>query len=117
MKKLDLENMIKELQELKKYSDENLNYNQSVIINKYIIDVIPKLKNEYERMDKDKITVNCPQLFLIKAENPFAKFEGKTLTEYLNDKLKEYILNNYKIIDYGVMPQTNGIYAYIKYTS
>ena len=50
MKKIEIENIINNLTELKKFSN-NLDYNTSVVINKTINNIIPVLNKEYQRMD------------------------------------------------------------------
>ena len=60
MKKIEIENIINNLTELKKFSN-NLDYNTSVVINKTINNIIPVLNKEYQRMDDEKITINCPR--------------------------------------------------------
>lgn len=115
MRKADIEEMLKNCNTIKDISNKQ-NYNVSSAINQNLVKVINKLKEEYDRMDKDKITLNCPAIILIKASD--LQYKEQSLSDYINNKIKELVMNNYKIIDYGISGiNGNQIYAFIKYTS
>ena len=115
MKKIEVEDILTQLKEIKTISDRQ-SFNVSSAINPRLVKVINSLEKEYDRMDQDKITLNCPAILLIKAND--LVYENMTLSDYINSKIKELVMNGYKIIDFGISNiQNNEIYAYIKYTS
>lgn len=115
MKKLEVEEMLKTCENIRNISNKQ-NYNISTAINQQLNKIINKLKEEYNRMDADKITINCPAIILIKASD--LQYQEMSLSDYMNNKMKELVMNNYKIIDFGISSVDNNlIYAFIKYTS
>lgn len=115
MKKLEIEEMLKACNGIRDISNKQ-NYNVSSAINQQLVKITNKLKEEYDRMDKDKITINCPAIILIKASD--LQYKEQSLSDYINNKMKELVMNNYKIIDFGISGISgNQIYAFIKYTS
>lgn len=114
MKVEDLEGVLKNLKELKSFTDK-LDYNTFSHINKLLTNIFPVLQAEYDRMDKNKITINCPQLLILGSTE---KLEDQTFTSYVNDKLQELVMQGYKIIDYGLCTgfPTSEMLVYIKYT-
>ena len=112
MKKSDIEQIIDHLKEIKKVSDIQ-NYTVSTSINQHLMKITPLLDNELDRLSRDKVTVNCPAIIIIKADE---KTNNKSLTDFINEKLQELVMNDYKIIDYGIEYANNEILAYIKYT-
>lgn len=116
MKKGELENLINYVKNIKNISDKQ-SYNISTAINQNIIKILPILEKEYERLDMDKITVNCPAIIIIKPED-FEENIHTSLSEYINQKMQELVINEYKIIDFGIqVTPNNSLCAYIKYTS
>lgn len=114
MKKVDLENAITSLKELKSFTDR-LEYNTSTFVNQKLMTVFPVLQAEYDRLDNDKVVINCPKLLIVGSKDVTTK---QTLTDFVNDKLQELVMNDYKIIDYGLWGRSNEeILIYIKYTS
>lgn len=113
MKKSEIELSLEALNNIKSISDK-LNYNISSSINKEVIKITPILEKELYRLKEDKIVVNCPAILFIGSTD--IDFNKESLSEFINKKLQELVLNEYKIIDYGICDK-NGIIAYIKYTS
>ena len=105
MKKIDVENVINVLNNIKDFT-KTMDFKTSTYINQQVISVIQRLNNE-------KITINSPKLLLIRTEDLTS---GQTLVDVLNTTLSELVENNFKIIDFGVQDSTSGMYAYIKYT-
>ena len=116
MKKQDIEMLQKYVDEIKQVSDK-LDYNTSSAINQRIVKITPLLKSEWDRVDKNKIEIDCPQIIVIKSNEIMNRKENKSITDYMNNKLKELVLNEYKIIDFGIVPNGQEVYAFIKYTS
>lgn len=122
MKKLELENVINKLNDIKKFSD-SLDYNTSSYINKQLVTVLSTLHNEYDRMDVDKIEINCPKLKIIKSNEIEHLYKTNSLVDALNHELKELTINGYKIIDYDIKYYIESstlavpVYCIIKYTS
>ena len=116
MKKFDIEQIIDHLKEIKKISDIQ-NYTVSTGKNQHLMKITPLLENELDRLSRDKVTVNCPAIIIIKADKANEKTNNKSLTDFINEKLQELVMNDYKIIDYGIEYANNEILAYIKYTS
>ena len=113
MKKSDIEQIIDHLKEIKKVSDIQ-NYTVSTSIHQHLMKITPLLEIGLDRFSRDKVTVNCPAIIIIKADE---KTNNKSLTDFINEKLQELVMNDYKIIDYGIEYANNEILAYIKYTS
>lgn len=116
MKKQDIEMLQKYVDEIKQVSDK-LDYNTSSAINQRIVKITPLLKSELDRVDNNKIEIDCPQIIVIKSNEIMNRKENKSITDYMNNKLKELVLNEYKIIDFGIVPNGQEVYAFIKYTS
>lgn len=111
MKKQELETVVKELKEIKDLTDRQ-EYVVSSYANQRFINIFPILDKELKRLSTEKIEVNCPALLLISVEE--ANKSKQTVTDYINKKLQELVLQEYKIIDYGIY---NENLLYIKYTS
>lgn len=101
MKKLELENIINKLNDIKKFSD-SLDYNTSSYINKQLVTILSTLHNEYDRMDIDKIEINCPRIKIIKLSDIEYLYDTNNFVDAVNLELKELTVNGYKIIDYDV---------------
>jgi len=115
MRKSDIDNMLKICENIRNISNQQ-SYNVSSAINQNLVKITGKLKEEFERMDNDKIVINCPSIILIKAAD--LRYQEMSLSDYMNNKMKELVMNNYKIIDFGISNiEGNFIYAFIKYTS
>ena len=115
MRKTDIDDMLKACETIKDISNKQ-NYNVSSVINQNLVKVTNKLKEEFDKMDKDKLVINCPSIILIKAVD--LKYKDDNLSDYMNNKMKELVMNDYKIIDFGISHvEDNCIYAFIKYTS
>ena len=113
MKKQDIELCIEALNNIRAISDKQI-YNVSSAINKEIIKIRPVLEEEHKRMNEEKIVINCPAIMFIGTSE--IDFNKNSLSEFINKKLQELVLNDKKIIDYGLSDK-DGILAYIKYTS
>lgn len=109
MKKQELEDMIKSLNNIKDIINKE-NYNLSSAVNMNLIHVVPNLEKELERMNTEKVVINCPSLKLI--DNDDDNLEKK-----LNEAIKELVLQDYKIIDFGMFGTMNNLSGYIKYTT
>ena len=115
MRKQDIELAIDELKQIKAVSNK-FNYTDSSNINKHLVKVLPLLEEELNRMDTDKVEVNCPQLLIIGSGE--AKAEAYKLSDYINKKMQELVINGFKIIDFGIYTQIDSeLIAYIKYTN
>lgn len=123
MKKQDIEMIQKQLTEIKSISDK-LDYNTSSAINQKLIKITPVLSAEYERMNTDNISINCPKLYLF--TNREASEQKLTVADFMNKKLQELVVNGYKIIDFGKFDEAYNeeiddgkrtIWLFIKYTS
>lgn len=115
MKKQELEDIKTAIKDLQEFCNQQ-DYNTTTFINKRINIILPKIQKELDRMDNTKIEINCPKLLLITSDEAYAA--ETTLTEYVNKQLQELVLNEYKIIDYGIWNSTESkLFIYIKYTS
>ena len=115
MRKSDIDDMLKACETIRNIFNKQ-NYNVSSAINQNLVKVTNKLKEEFERMDNEKLVINCPAIILIKAAD--LRYQEMSLSDYMNNKMKELVMNNYKIIDIGISNvEGNFIYAFIKYTS
>lgn len=113
MKKEDLEMIIARVREVKRIGDQQT-YNLSTAINQNLMKIFPILETELERMNTDKIAVNCPALHLIGANGNIKDIDE--LTNALNQKMQELVMNDFKILDFGLCGNSS-LMAYIKYTS
>lgn len=116
MKKLELEDVIAEIENIKAITD-TLDYNTSTAINKKLLRVLPKLREEYDRLNNDKIDIQSPCIRLIMSN----EIHLENLDEHMNGLLKELVATGNKIIDFGVYPNLEKgksmIYGYITYTN
>lgn len=118
---------VKELEEIKKLLDEiksvgdKLDYKTSTAINQRLIKINPAINGEIERLTKQGVDVESPKILIF--TNKEAKQQHITVQDYMNKKLAEIVLDDYKVIDYGKLDEeieddnTRTIYFYIKYTS
>lgn len=114
MKKQDLQNCVNLLSDIKKFSDKQ-EYNTSNYINTRLMQVLPMLNKELERMTNNNITINCPSLEII---DTLKEPTEKQLPEVINDRMRELVLSGYKIIDFGIFREDSRKFSgYIKYTS
>lgn len=104
-----------ELESLKEITDK-LDYNTSTAINRKYLNIMPKLKEEYERMVADKIDIKAPKIRVIMRN----EIHLDNIEEYMNGVLSEIASTGAKIIDYGVNPTAkygeSMIYGFITYT-
>lgn len=120
MKIKDLEEIKKLVGEIKSISDK-LDYATSSSINQRIIKIIPLLNGELERLNSAGVEINGPKILIF--TNRDAKNEKMTVQDYMNKKLNEISLADFKVIDFGKIDEefeddnTRTIYFYIKYTS
>lgn len=116
MKVKDLELIIEELEDLKKFANLQ-DYNISSRINKTVVQVNQVLKDELSKLKNEKIEVTGPKIKIITFAN--SKEQNKDLVTLTNDILNELINDGYHIIDYNVMniydPERS--YSFIKYTT
>ena len=112
MKKQEIETIIQKLKEVKEITDKQ-EYLVSSAINQKLTEVFPLLDKELQRLDNNKIEVTSPAIVLVNYDpesNP-----DKSFTEYFNSVLHNLVLQDFKIIDYGIYPGL--ITGYIKYTT
>lgn len=116
MKVKDLELIIEELEDLKKFANLQ-DYNISSRINKTVVQVNQVLKDELSKLKNEKIEVTGPKIKIITFTD--SKEQNKDLVTLTNDILNELINYGYHIIDYNVMniydPERS--YSFIKYTT
>ncbi len=119
MKVRELEEIKKLLGEIKAVGDK-LDYATSTAINQRLIKVNPVINNEIDRLTKQGVDVVSPKILIF--TNREAKQEHTTIQDYMNKKLAEIVLDDYKVIDYGKLDEeieddnTRTVYFYIKYT-
>lgn len=116
MKKQDLELIQEQLKQIKDISDR-LDYNTSSSINQKLVKITPVVKTELERLNTEKITINCPKFMTL-----ISSYDK--VDEDMNKKLQELVVNDYKIIDFGIFKTCDGtankseyVRLFIKYTS
>lgn len=116
MKKVEMEQIINNLKELKNITDSQ-EYLVSSKANELFIKVMPLLDKELQRLSETNVEVNSPALLLFEYKD--IEKTNKSVTDFINSKLQELVLSDYKIIDYGLFNKnTNGdILIYIKYTN
>lgn len=116
MKVKDLELIIEELEDLKKFANLQ-DYNISSRINKTVVQVNQVLKDELSKLKNEKIEVTGPKIKIITFTD--SKEQNKDLVTLTNDILNELINDSYHIIDYNIMniydPERS--YSFIKYTT
>ena len=116
MKVKDLELIIEELENLKKFANLQ-DYKISSRINKTVVQVNQVLKEELSKLKNEKIEVTGPKIKIITFTD--SKEQNKDLVTLTNDILNELINDGYHIIDYNVMniydPERS--YSFIKYTT
>ena len=120
MKLQDIDNLQKYVDEIKLISDK-LDYNTSSAINKCITKIAPLIKDERNRLESSNVDIDFPKLKIF--TNREAKEHKMTVQDYMNYNLRELVINQYKIIDFGKLDEeyeddnSRTIYMYIKYTS
>ena len=113
MKKQDIIEIIDDLKAIKSLTDKEI-YLVSKEANQHFVKIFPKLEEELKRMDNNNVEVNCPSIMLIKDAK--AKTDFTSTTELINTKIQELVMQDYKIIDFGLQPGNPDI-IYIKYTN
>lgn len=127
MKKLELEEIMNNLKEISNVASRQ-DYNTSTAINKLINSITPHIKTEYERLNADKVELNCPRIFMDELDvehldlgqdiyNP-ESYVVSCIMNNMNEKLAELVSEGHIIIDYGIETSINGsgLLYYIKYT-
>lgn len=116
MKLKEYESILDELNSIKLISDTQ-NYNISSSINKHLINIIPLIKNEIDRLSTEKVEVDHPYIFIVGVNQ--IKESNESISNFINNKLEELVIKGYKIIDFGIMPgeYSSELLAYIKYTN
>ena len=113
MKKSDVELVINTIDNIKSFTDK-LDFNTSKYINQQVIQVMPILKDELDRLENAKTTINSPKLLVFCSKDIDTE---QTLIDYANTKMAELVENKFKIIDFGLYDNnTHEMYVYIKYT-
>lgn len=112
MKKLELEQALNDLKAITTIANKQ-DYNTSTGINRLVNSVSNVLNTEYKRLDEDKIDITCPRMFVDFPDVEINITAIKlNMVEKMNEKLKEFVMRDYKIIDFGLEEN----YFYIKYT-
>ena len=111
MKKTDVEKVIEVVNSIKNYT-QTLDFNTSTYINKQVIQIMPLLEKELERLENEKININSPKLLVLDAEDVDTE---QSLIDYANTRMSELVENNFKIIDFGIYNAPTEK-VYIKYT-
>ena len=115
MKKQEISDVLEKLEDIHMYSSTKLDYNSTTYINKRLVDIQSTLRKEYDRLNSDKIDLNCPQLLVLQTKDVT---NGKPLIEYANEVMSNLVSEGKKIIDYGLWNRdTTDICVYIKYTT
>ena len=113
MKKSDVELVINTINNIKDFTNK-LDFNTSKFINQQVIQIMPILKAELERLENTKTTINSPRLLVFCTKDIDTE---QTLIDFANSKMAELVENNFKIIDFGLYENiTQEMYIYIKYT-
>ena len=113
MKKNDVELMINTVNNIKDFTNK-LDFNTSKFINQQVIQIMPILKAELERLENAKTTINSPKLLVFCSKDIDTE---QSLIDYVNSKMAELVENNFKIIDFGLYDNnTQEMFVYIKYT-
>lgn len=114
MKVSEIESIQKNLKEIEHLTDKQP-YNVSSYVNQRLIKIYPILTKELERLEADNVTINCPKILMYQCE---ANKEQAEITDFINKKLHDLVLQDYKIIDYGIEGISNGHFIiFIKYTN
>lgn len=119
MKLDDINKSIDLLKTLQNYLN-GLEYNVSSYSNQILVKVLPILQDEKARLESSNVEINCPKIKIF--TNQDAKNNKQTVEEYMNYCLRELVVNNYKIIEYGKIDEqyaddnTRIVYFFIKYT-
>lgn len=114
MKKSDIELIIDRINDIKDFTN-TLDFNTSRFINQQVIQIMPILKSELDRLDDSKITINSPRLLAFCAKDINSE---QSLIDFANNKMSELVENNYKILDFGLYEGSeHNMYVYIKYTN
>lgn len=111
MKRTEVVEAIENLKQIKQITDKE-EYLISSAVNQRYNKIINILDNELKRMDASGVEVNSPAIKLLK-HNPES---DTTFTDAINKELQQLVLNNYKIIDYGIIGN-DSTEAFIKYTN
>lgn len=113
--KSDIESLITDINELKEISDKQ-EYVVSSKMNTIYNKILPILEKESQRLETSNIEANSPKIIIINYDKNEYFGSGNSaqgFTDQINEQLQQLIVNEYKIIDYGLI---NNECAYIKYT-
>lgn len=120
MKLQDISNAKIWLEELRDFANKQ-DYNTFTYINQRLVKLMPILELEYNRLKSDNLSVNCPQIYIF--TNRDALNANMTVQDYMNLKLKDFVNNDFTIMDFGKLDETfeddnsRTIYFYIKYSN
>lgn len=114
MKKTEIETAITAVNNIKNISNV-LDYNTSSKINQNIINILPVLTKELERLNNDGVDIRCPQLKIITVQ--MANDTNQSLEEYTNSFLQQISENSGEIIDFDlrINPGMSQPYVIVKY--
>ena len=120
MKIQDISNAQIMLEELRDFANKQ-DYNTFTFINQRLVKLIPMLEAEYNRLQTNIVVANCPQICIF--TNRDAMNENMTVQDYMNSKLKDFVNQDFKIMDFGKLDETfeddnsRTLYFYIKYSN
>ena len=115
----DIRNIKDLICEIKEFTN-TMDYNTSSYINERIVKILPLLEEEEKRLENTDTTITSPKICIFTATQ--AINDADTVESYMNNKLRELVINGYKVIDYGrldTIKDEDGkseIYLFIKYT-
>lgn len=110
MKKTEIELAIASINNIKEISNK-LNYNDSSKINQNIINVLPVLTKELDRLNKEGINIRCPQLKIITTQ--MASDMNQTLEEYTNLVIQQICENEGEILDFDLRVNSAIVEPYV----
>ena len=94
------------------------NYNFGSTIGKKVINVLPYLNKEKEKLQNKNLKVNAPQFLNLKIsiDNKFPDKSEQIIVDKLNEALQDLVKEDFEIIDYGLdFSDINYYRAYIKF--
>lgn len=114
MKKQIVDSLISDLTSIKNITDKQ-EYLVSSKVNTIYTKMLPELEKESKRLSDSDVEITSPKILILE----YNKFDSssqnmcETFSKQINKELQNLVINNYKIIDYGLI---NKEVAYIKYT-
>lgn len=110
MKITDLKEIKNNLLEIKQITDKE-EYLVSSNVNQRLMNVLPLIDSEIERMESTGVEVHCMQIKIIQ----HTATSGRSFTDIINEQIKLLTLQDFKIIDCEIKDDLST--AIIKYTN